>query len=333
MNHAKILLFIGKGGVGKTTCSVSTALNLADKGLKVLLVSLDPAHNAGDALECPLSDKKTSVTPSLDALEIDLETLIKRYLKHTSDTMQHTYRYLTVINLQKMFEVIRYSPGIEEHATLEALKDILLQHAEHYDVIIFDTAPTGLTLRVLALPSVSMLWIKKLSGIRKKILDLRSSIEHIHGEQVFNIDGIEEKLASDEEEDNTMQELRQYRSEIEQVQTVLTNPDITSVVAVLNAEDMPLLETERAAEVLKKFRVPLKLLVINKILRLQQVPPEFERKLKNQAAMIEKIHRSFPKHSILEAPWQQEEPQGLEKLRQFSSAPAEFFLKMFHNQP
>ena len=325
MSHAKVILFIGKGGVGKTTCAVATALNLSDGGYKVLLVSLDPAHNAGDALDIPLSKEKTTVTSALDAIEIDLEYLVKQYLKHTADTMKHLYRYLTVINLEKLLDVIRYSPGIEEYATLEALSDILAQESDRYDAIIFDTAPTGLTLRVLALPSISSLWVEKLTEMRKKILDLRSAVEHIHGERIFKIDGSEEKLPSHADADHVMKELQDYHSEIHQVQYILAEPNITSVAAVLNAEDMALFETQRAAETLKKFKIPLTLVIINKVLKLKHVPPEIELKLKRQNEMITKIHQSFPQQKIIEAVWQQEDPRGLEKLRNFCPASAEFF--------
>ena len=323
MKHAQILLFIGKGGVGKTTCSVTTAVHLADMGKRVLLVSLDPAHNAGDALDIPLSSAKTAITPTLDAVEIDLEQLIKRYLDRTSATMRQTYRYLTVFNLDKFFDVIRYSPGIEEHATLEAMKEILFEDAAQYDAIIFDTAPTGLTLRVLALPSISALWVEKLSGIRQNILHLRSSIAKIHGPQFLQVEGVDEPLASTEEEDATMQELRKYRQDTQRIRQVLANPNLTSVVAVLNPEDMPLFETIRAVEALKKFQIPLKLLLVNKVLTLQDVPAELARKIERQQEVLRKIRASFPKHPALDLPLLSEDPRGLDKLRHFPRAAAE----------
>ncbi|GAK52004.1 hypothetical arsA [Candidatus Moduliflexus flocculans] len=323
MKHAQILLFIGKGGVGKTTCSVTTAVHLADMGKRVLLVSLDPAHNAGDALDIPLSSAKKSVTPTLDALEIDLEQLIKRYLDHTSTQMRQTYRYLTVFNLEKFFDVIRYSPGIEEHATLEAMQEILLEEAGQYDAIIFDTAPTGLTLRVLALPTISTLWVEKLSGIRKNILQLRSSIANIHGPQFLRVEGVEEPLASEEKTDATMQELQKYHQDAQRIRQTLSNPNLTSVVAVLNPEDMPLFETIRAVEALKKFQIPLKLLLVNKILTLQDVPAELTRKIERQQEVLRKIRASFPKHPVIELPLLSEDPRGLDKLRHFTRDAAE----------
>ena len=325
MAHAQNIFFIGKGGVGKTTCSVSTAVNLADLGKRVLLVSLDPAHNAGDALEVALSEKKVAITPTLDALEINVDRQIQRYLQRTAETLKHTYRYLTVINLDSLLDVIRHSPGIEEYATLEALHDIFAAEAAQYDMIIFDTAPTGLTLRVLALPSVSLLWIQKLSEIRKKILGLRSAVANIHGEQVFQIDGISETLATDTDTDQVMHELRRYRGEITHTQQILTDPNVTSVVAVLNAEDLPLLETQRVAETLQKFRIPLRLLIMNKILHFRQTPPEMETRLKKQHTLIQQTRRMFAEQTMIEAAWQPEEPRGLMRLRQFCPEVAEFF--------
>lgn len=325
MSHAKVLFFIGKGGVGKTTCSVATAVNLAEMGYRVLLVSLDPAHNAGDAFNIKLSEQKTTILPTLDAIESDLEHQTSLYLHRTADTLKHRYRYLTVLNLDKLMDVIRYSPGIEEYATLEVLHTILAAEAASYDVIIFDTAPTGQTLRVLALPTVSILWTQKLADIRKKILNLRFAVEKIHGPQVLQVEGIEEPLSTDAKTDEVMRELRQYRDEITHIRSVLTNPAITSVIAVLHAEDLPLLETQRAADTLKKFNIPLQLLILNKIFRLEHTPPELVSRLKKQQTIIEQVQAHFSDQTILEVPWQSEEPRGLANLRTFCPASAEFF--------
>ncbi|MEO2152480.1 MAG: ArsA family ATPase, partial [Thermococcus sp.] len=143
-----MLFFIGKGGVGKTTSSAATAVALAERGYRTLIVSLDPAHNLGDVFMVKLSDRPKKIAENLYASELDMEGLIKAYLKHLEESMKHTYRYLTVINLEKYFEVLRYSPGIEEYATLEAVREIL-ERGDEWDVIVFDTPPTGLTLRVL----------------------------------------------------------------------------------------------------------------------------------------------------------------------------------------
>lgn len=328
MSNAQLFFFIGKGGVGKTTCSVATALNLTRRGYRVLLVSLDPAHNIGDVLALPVTATKTTITPALDAIEIDLETLIARYLKRTEEMMKHTYRYLTVINLQDLFEAVRYSPGIEEYATLEALHDILLNESAQYDVIVFDTAPTGLTLRVLALPSISSLWVQKLSAMRQKILDLRSAVKHVHGDKRLRQPGDTTSLPSHADEDSVMQEIRRYRADTDSIQAVLTNSARTSVAAVLNAEEMPLLETQRAAETLTKFQIPLKLLVINKVFQPDHLSTELEDTFSTQQTMIAKIQEAFPQQTIVEAPWHHHEPRGIETLQQFGATTADFFANL-----
>ena len=242
-----------------------------------------------------------------------MEKLIQSYLKRLEENLKHMYKYLTVINLEKYFEVLSFSPGIEEYATLEAIKEIL-QEGNKWDIIIFDTPPTGLTLRVLALPQIALLWTNKLIEIRKKILDRRKTIERIQGERKFVIEGQEYKLPSEEEEDAVMKELKKYREEIRYVHNIITNENKTSVIAVMNPEMLPFYETERAYETLRKFRIPFKLVVINKIIELKDVPPTLKVKIETQKKVMEKIAERFKGVDILKVPMWEEEPRGLEWL-------------------
>ncbi len=309
----RVVFFIGKGGVGKTTSSAAAAIALAEKGYRTLIVSLDPAHNLGDVLMEKLSDKPKKITETLYAAELDMEKLIKTYLKHLEESMKHTYRYLTVINLEKYFEVLSFSPGIEEYATLEAVRDILKKGNE-WDVIIFDTPPTGLTLRVLALPKISLIWTDKLIEIRKAILDRRAAIANIHGEQEFTVEGEKFKLPTRENEDAVMKELKAYREEVAFVESVLTDPEKTSVVAVMNPEMLPLYETERAYESLRKFKVPFNMIVMNKVFELKGDVPELRAKLEAQEKVLREVAKKFRGLEIVKIPIFPEEPRGLERL-------------------
>lgn len=310
----RVLFIIGKGGVGKTTTSASIAVALAEKGYKTLIVSLDPAHNLGDVMMEKLSDKPKKLMDNLYASELDMEKLIKAYLKHLEKNLKNMYRYLTVINLEKYFEVLSYSPGIEEYATLEAIRGILTE-GNNWDVIVFDTPPTGLTLRVLALPRISLIWADKLIDIRRKILQRRRTIAKIHGEQEYEVDGEKFKLPKEEAEDPVMKELLQYRREVEFVERVITNPEKTSVVAVMNPEMLPLYETERARESLRKFKVPLRLIVVNKVIRLREEIPELKVKLDAQRKVLEEIEKRFQGIDVLTLPMFAEEPRGMGWLR------------------
>ncbi|MCD6373232.1 MAG: ArsA family ATPase [Thermococcus sp.] len=310
----RVVFFIGKGGVGKTTSSAAAAIALTERGYKTLIVSLDPAHNLGDVLMENLSDKPKKVTENLYAAELDMEKLIRAYLKRLEESMKHTYRYLTVINLEKYFEVLSFSPGIEEYATLEAMREILAK-GDEWDVIVFDTPPTGLTLRVLALPKISLIWTDKLIEIRRAILDRRTAIANIHGEQEFVVEGKKFKLPTREEEDAVMKELKAYREEVAFVESVLTDPEKTSVVAVMNPEMLPLYETERAYESLRKFKVPFNVIIMNKVLELKAEVPELAAKIKAQERVLEEVSRKFEGIEIVKVPILPEEPRGLESLR------------------
>ncbi|AFL95998.1 arsenical pump-driving ATPase [Thermococcus cleftensis] len=311
----RVVFFIGKGGVGKTTSSAAAATALAERGYRTLVVSLDPAHNLGDVLMVKLKDKPKKIAENLYAAELDMEKLIKTYLKHLEESMKHTYRYLTVINLEKYFEVLSYSPGIEEYATLEAVREILVK-GDEWDVIIFDTPPTGLTLRVLALPRISLIWADKLIEIRKAILERRAAIANIHGEQEFVVGDERVKLPTKEEEDAVMRELKKYREEVAFVEGVITNPRKTSVVAVMNPEMLPLYETERARESLRKFHVPFNMIVMNKVLELKGEIPELRAKLETQEMVLREVGRKFPGVEMVKIPVFAEEPRGLERLRE-----------------
>ena len=310
----RIIFFIGKGGVGKTTTSAAVASYLSGKGYKTLIVSLDPAHNLGDVFMMNLGDKPKEIAENLYGMELDMEKVIKSYLKHLEDSMKYMYRYLTVINLEKYFEVLSYSPGIEEYATLEAIRDIL-KEGDKWDVIIFDTPPTGLTLRVLALPKIAKIWSEKLIEIRRKILDKRLTIEKIQGERKFVIEGKEYKLPSKEEEDEVLKELLNYKKEVEEVLNTITDKNRSSVVAVMNPEMLALYETERAKDSLIKFNIPLNLIIVNKVIKLNVELPQLKVKMETQKEVLGEISEKFKGMDIIHLGMQEREPRGLEMLK------------------
>ncbi len=310
----RVIFFIGKGGVGKTTSSAAVASYLASKGYKTLIVSLDPAHNLGDVFIVNLGDKPKKIADNLFGMELDMEKVIKSYLKHLEESMKYMYRYLTVINLEKYFEVLSYSPGIEEYATLEAVRDIL-KEGDNWDVIIFDTPPTGLTLRVLALPKIAKIWSEKLIEIRRKILDKRLTIEKIQGERKFVIEGKEYKLPSKEEEDEVLKELINYKKEVEEVLNTITDEKKTSVIAVMNPEMLALYETERAKESLFKFKIPLNLIVVNKVISLKADLPQLKVKMDTQKEVLGEISEKFKGFDIIQIRMYEKEPRGFDMLK------------------
>ncbi len=137
----KILFFTGKGGVGKSTMAAAAAWQLSQKS-RVLIISLDPAHNLGDIFGVDLKDKKSCYTNTLYLKEIDLQKLSKEYLQREINVLSSTYKYLQTLNLDNYFSVLKYSPGIEEYALLTSIERTINNETD-FDYIIFDTPPRG----------------------------------------------------------------------------------------------------------------------------------------------------------------------------------------------
>ena len=172
------MYFIGKGGVGKSTLSVLTAIQLAVKNHPTRLVSLDPAHNLSDILDLKLSTEPKQVQKNLTAQEVDMEGWIQRYLKRIEQQLQSSYRYLSSFNLDKQFAAVKLAPGMEEYGMLLAMHQILF-NSRNFEYIIVDMPPTGLALRFFNLPRLSMLWLEKLLELRKVILQRKEIVHKI----------------------------------------------------------------------------------------------------------------------------------------------------------
>lgn len=254
----KILFFTGKGGVGKSTMSAASAWQLSRK-YRVLIVSLDPAHNLGDVFGVVLNHKKQRVTDSLYLKEVNLKKLCREYLQREIRVFTDTYRYLQTINLDSYFSVLKYSPGIEEYALLTSIEETVRSERD-FDYIVFDTPPTGLTLRFLALPWITMTWIDRLIQIRRDILEKRHTIYRIRG----ILDDKETILSYDENDDDILKRLKTLKGNYQALSSVLQGKDC-GIVLVYNPDTLSLKESKRLIDGLYELKLPLRLLINNKI--------------------------------------------------------------------
>ena len=191
---AQLYFFIGKGGVGKSTTSAITALAAARAGSDTLLVSMDPAHNQRDIFERDFSEKPVQVATHLAVKEVDTDYWIAKYLKETQDHIKRTYSYQSAFNLQQYFKVLQFSPGLEEYALLSAFENVL-QVSQDKDVIIFDMAPTALTLRFFSLPFITLIWLEELLKLRRKIYEKKEIISRIKfGKKEIEQDKVKARL-------------------------------------------------------------------------------------------------------------------------------------------
>lgn len=253
----KILFFTGKGGVGKSTIAAAYAWQLSQKH-RVLIVSLDPAHNLGDIFGVEVRGERR-FSQTLLLKEVDLKKLSKAYLKREIRVLSDTYKYLQILNLDTYFTVLKYSPGIEEYALLTSIEESI-KTENSFDYIVFDTPPTGLTLRFLALPQITVTWLDRLIQIRKKIIEKCYTIQNIKGPQSAG----ETILSYDEKDDGILQKLYSLKSNYQSLNRILQGNDC-SIVLVFNPDMLSLKESLRLIKGLKELKLPLRLLLHNKI--------------------------------------------------------------------
>lgn len=174
----KILFFLGKGGVGKSTVSALTAVNAARNKYRTLLVSFDPAHNTGDIFNQKIGNTPTGILSNLKAIEVNIEYWIKKYLSETEERLKDTYSYQNAFSIKNHFKLLQFSPGVETYALTEAFHHIIKKNTD-FHFIIFDMPPTALALQFLTFPQVNMIWLEKLIDLRRSILKKKEIISKI----------------------------------------------------------------------------------------------------------------------------------------------------------
>ena len=267
---ARLLLFGGKGGVGKTTTSSATAVWLADAGLKVLLVSSDPAHSTSDSLDVKLGPVPVEVdgVPGLFGLEMDPEAKLSNLLPKVGEAVNNMgsggmgglggLGMMLDPSAKDEFEDVKSDiktadmilPGLDEALAF----DELLRHMENptWDVVVFDTAPTGHTLRFLSLPELIESWSGRLLRLMR-----------VSG-------GIRSMLFGRKESDAMKDELERFRRRVLHVRRVLSDPATSSFTLVTIPERMGINETVRAHESLVEYNLPIGGCLVNRI------TPEFD---------------------------------------------------------
>ena len=258
----RIFFYTGKGGVGKSTMAAAAAWQLSQKH-RVLIVSLDPAHNLGDIFGISLKNRRKRFSDTLSLEEVDLKRLARAYLERETSVLSESYPYLSAMNLDRYFSVLKYSPGIEEYALLTSIEKTIRKD-RHFDYIIFDTPPTGLTLRFLALPQVTVTWIERLTAIRRQILEKRYTIQKIRGTVGNESAETGVRLNFSEDDDDMLRRLKTLHENYRLLNGTLQGPDC-GIVLVFNPDFLSLRESERLIAGLKELGLPLRLLIQNKV--------------------------------------------------------------------
>ena len=163
--NKRVLFFGGKGGVGKTTCASAVALAASRSGKRVLLVSTDPAHATSDIFEQPISHTESEICPGLFAMELDGEYEARTYIETVKRQISAIFNPSIVREAERQIELASQMPGVEDVALFDRMSDLIVTRYDEYDLLVFDTAPTGHSLRLLRMPELLSSWIGALSRL------------------------------------------------------------------------------------------------------------------------------------------------------------------------
>jgi arsenite-transporting ATPase len=291
----RIILFTGKGGVGKTTSAAATALRCAQEGYRTLVVSTDPAHSLSDALNTELKPEPVQIAENLWAQEFDVYYSMKKHWDNMRNLMLTVFRWRGVKNI--VAEELSVLPGMEEASAFLWIEQYYREKA--WDVLIIDSAPTGETLTLLSLPQVMQSWISKALP-KLAIKTLGSIIRKTSGVPL----------------DKGFEELDKLFAKLENVQKIMLDPTVCSIRIVANPERMVIQEAKRAYTYLQLYGYNVDGIIVNRIL-----PEEmgikgsvFEKYVKSQAEYLQEIDESFSPLPIFKVQHMGQEVFGLELL-------------------
>jgi len=286
------IIFVGgKGGVGKTTTAGALALMAAESGRSTLLVSTDPAHSLGDVFDTQIGNEETSLGPNLLGLEIDPEAEAESHIATVKMSMKSLVAPKMYREIDRQLELARHSPGTMEAALLERMADLMAEARGRFDLLIFDTAPSGHTIRLLSLPEVLGAWSDGMLGHRDRSRKLGELLkvfgrDHSREDEFGMIGGSKEE--PDDSRDGRIQDiLLTRRRKFHRARELLTDPAITAFLLVINAERLPILESKKTLDLLDKFNIPITGMIVNRLL-----PPEADGEFLRERRLQEDEYRA-----------------------------------------
>lgn len=313
----RIILFTGKGGVGKTSVTASTALRCAELGYKTIVVSTDPAHSLGDSFDMEIGPEPKRLRGDLFGLEIDVNEELKRNWGKIQSFIKRNLMKVAGFS-DVVAEEFAVFPGMEELFSLLRVKSF--HEKEEFDVALVDCSPTGSTMRMLSFPDIAEWYMEKFFHIERKIMKMVRPIVNPM---------IEAELPSDDIYGN----IEVLYKNIEGVKDVLSNEKTSSIRLVMNPEKMVYKESQRAYSYLNLFGFPVDAAIVNRVFPTGAGGHYLEKWHTIQSKYLQEIEESFSPLPILKASFRQEEVVGFKRLREMAQEvygdrdPAEVFVE------
>ena len=293
----RVLFFGGKGGVGKTTCASAMALAASQAGKRVLLVSTDPAHSTSDMFERHIGPEPVELLPNLFGLEIDGAFEAERYVTNVKEQIRGLFGHHILKEANRQIDLAASMPGAEEMALFDRIGALIRGEDDRFDLLVFDTAPTGHTLRLIKMPELMEAWIRALSRSRRAMLGI---------EQDDATDPVMLSLAE------RLEHLREFRAR-------LLSPRVSAFILVLVAERLPIEETARAIVQLEEAGVTIGGLVINRILPATSPDPFLRSRHDQEVIYLDEIDRRFVKHVLVRVPQLATDVHGVKTLEHLAA--------------
>ncbi len=296
----KMIIFGGKGGVGKTSCAIACAMGLAEK-YKTLVISTDPAHSISDSLgqEIGFRLQKVNQVLNLTAIEISAEKAFQQFKKEHESELIKLFDTSTNFDDEDIKQMMSLTiPGIDEVMSFKTIIDLIEEN--NYEKYVVDTAPTGHALRLLSSPVLLDEWIKMAAKMRWKY---RYMIESFSGEY---------------KEDEADVMLLNLKKTVKRIASLLGNSQKCEFIPVCIPEDMAIMETDRLLKELQNFKITSRQLILNNVMESDESGFCRQRKA-CQLKYIQKVTDLFQKLHVVIVPVFPDEIKGisaLEKLKE-----------------
>jgi arsenite-transporting ATPase len=305
----RILLFSGKGGVGKTSLAAATGLELSRLGYRTLVMSVDPAHSLADAfdLETELFHGKTgdpyTINERLAIHEVNIQKEIKRHWKEISAYVVSVLRTTGISDVEA--EELAILPGMEELSALMYVNQF--RREQRYDVIVLDCAPTAESMRFVSMPTTLEWYMKHIFAFQRGLLKAVRPIAN--------------RVAPFElPSDNYFDNIQNLFGRLAGIDALLEDPQITSVRLVTNPERMVLRETQRAFVYFTLHGLAVDGILVNRVLPLAVTDAYFEEWRASQSRILEEIDAYFAPVPVKRVPLFTHEMLGRERLEELARA-------------